>query len=198
MSSDTPAKAPVAPRRRDPEARRRAIVAAASELLVEGGGDLTHRRVADRAAVPLGATTYYFSSLDELREEALVLLGRELEDALVEFRRDVTASAGNPVPIAEFAHAYLSDRHRVGVDTALYLEALRQPHLRELAVRWFDGVVETLSAWTDPACARSVAVYMDGAALHAMLHDEPLDLDTITRAVVALMPPRASTTEENA
>ena len=39
------------PGRRDPEGRRRAIVAAAAEIIVEPGGTLTHRLVAARAGV---------------------------------------------------------------------------------------------------------------------------------------------------
>ena len=54
-------------RRRDPEARRREIVTAAAELIVEIGVDaLTHRKVAARAGVPLGSTTQYFATLDDL------------------------------------------------------------------------------------------------------------------------------------
>jgi DNA-binding transcriptional regulator YbjK len=48
-------------------ARREAIVAAASALLVSDGPDaVSHRAVAAAARVPLAATTYYFGSLDDL------------------------------------------------------------------------------------------------------------------------------------
>lgn len=48
-------------------ARRDAIVDAAAALVVERGpGSLTHRAIAQRAEVPLAATTYYFASLDDL------------------------------------------------------------------------------------------------------------------------------------
>ena len=62
-------------RRRDPEARRLAITTAAAELIVEIGVDaITHRKVAERAQVPLGATTQYFATLDDLRAAALAAL----------------------------------------------------------------------------------------------------------------------------
>lgn len=52
--------------------RRRELVAAAADLLVEGGFEaVRHRAVAHRAGAPLAATTYYFESLDELRERAV-------------------------------------------------------------------------------------------------------------------------------
>ena len=57
------------PLRRQPRgaARRDAIVEAAAALVVEAGpSTLTHRTIAQRAEVPLAATTYYFASLDDL------------------------------------------------------------------------------------------------------------------------------------
>ncbi len=40
-------------------------------LVEEGFSALTHRAVANRAGVPLASTTYYFSSVDDLAEQAL-------------------------------------------------------------------------------------------------------------------------------
>ncbi|MBD8079495.1 TetR/AcrR family transcriptional regulator [Cellulosimicrobium arenosum] len=48
-------------------ARRDLIVRAAADLIMQAGpGAVTHRAVASRAAVPLAATTYYFTGLDDL------------------------------------------------------------------------------------------------------------------------------------
>ena len=48
-------------------ARRDAIVRAAADLILqEGPASVTHRAVASRADVPLAATTYYFTGLDDL------------------------------------------------------------------------------------------------------------------------------------
>jgi DNA-binding transcriptional regulator YbjK len=76
---------PTAPRRRAARAdagappaattgppRRRAILDAALRVVARDGAEaLTHRRVAEEAAVPLGSTTYYFVSRDEMLREAL-------------------------------------------------------------------------------------------------------------------------------
>ena len=52
------------------ERRRRALVAAAAEPLLEGGFEaVRHRSVASRADLPLASTTYYFESLDDLIAE---------------------------------------------------------------------------------------------------------------------------------
>ena len=51
-----------APSQRRSRARREALLRAAVALLAEGGvRAVTHRAVADRAGVPLAATTYYFA-----------------------------------------------------------------------------------------------------------------------------------------
>ena len=54
------------------------MVAAAAQLLVEGGFDaVRHRAVAERAALPLASTTYYFSSLEDLISAAVEHNARE-------------------------------------------------------------------------------------------------------------------------
>ncbi len=58
------------------ERRRAALVAAAGELLVEGGFEsVRHRAVAHRAHIPLAATTYYFESLGDLLSNAVAHAG---------------------------------------------------------------------------------------------------------------------------
>lgn len=52
-------------------ARREALVTSAAELLVTHGPDaVSHRSVAAAAGLPLAATTYYFTSLDDLLASA--------------------------------------------------------------------------------------------------------------------------------
>ena len=58
--------------RRDPEARRQQIIKAAVRAIAEVGvGNVTHRQIAALAGVPLGSTTYYFPTLDDLVAAAL-------------------------------------------------------------------------------------------------------------------------------
>ena len=63
---------------RDPEGRKRAIVQAAAELIMELGiSNITHRKIAERAGVPLGSTTQYFATLDDLRHAAIAFLSED-------------------------------------------------------------------------------------------------------------------------
>src|SRR4029453_5628554 len=53
------------------EGRRAAILEATLRVIAAGGvDDVTHRRVAAEAGVPLGSTTYYFASRDDLVRDA--------------------------------------------------------------------------------------------------------------------------------
>lgn len=73
------------------ERRRAALVAAAGELLVEGGFEsVRHRAVAHRAHIPLAATTYYFESLGDLLSNAVAYAG-ELDVAAVRARVDAVS-----------------------------------------------------------------------------------------------------------
>ncbi len=65
------------------ERRRQALVAAAAELLLEGGFDaVRHRSVATRAELPLASTTYYFESLDDLIARAVEYSGNAELDVM--------------------------------------------------------------------------------------------------------------------
>jgi TetR/AcrR family transcriptional regulator, regulator of biofilm formation and stress response len=189
--------------RRDPARRRQAIVEAAAALIVEDGvAELTHRRAAERAGVPLGATTYYFSSLEELSDAALAHLVDYVEADLREVAEALAHGPVGPERLASLLHAYLSDRARLQADAALYEAAIRRRTLRPLALHWFDGLVKVLSNGVGPDAARALAVFADGLVVHALLHDEPMDLAPLTAAVTALLHidpetrPRASVVPE--
>lgn len=92
------------PTRRQPRgaARRDAIVTAAAALVLDvGPAALTHRTIAQRADVPLAATTYYFASLDDLVGAAGTLLAESWAthaDRVVETLVAEVAPAGDPPP----------------------------------------------------------------------------------------------------
>ena len=123
-------------------ARRDAILRAAIELVGEEGPDaLTHRAVAERAGVAVSATTYWFSSKEEIFREAVALAaGEEVE----RFERLVLDLAPRHVAPADWARevsaALAADvQSDPARPIALYeflLEAAREPALREEVQRW--------------------------------------------------------------
>src|SRR5918997_48515 len=65
------------------ERRREEILRATLRVIGARGADaVTHRAVAREAGVPASATTYYFSSKDELLEQTFLLAAREETERL--------------------------------------------------------------------------------------------------------------------
>ncbi len=123
-------------------ARREHILRATLELIGEHGSDaVTHRAVAERAALPLSATTYWFDSKEELLQETLLLAAREeverlerlvLELAPREFDVREWAAAVAAVIAADLAE----DPIRHVAFTELALEGTRRSWLAEEVARW--------------------------------------------------------------
>ena len=134
-STDTPA----APRG---VARREAMLHAAVELIGEQGPDaLTHRAVAERAGVSLSATTYWFSSKDEIFRQAVALAAGEEVARLERLVLDLAPRKLAPTAWArELSAALAADVQRNPAHpVAMYefvLEASRRPDLREEVARW--------------------------------------------------------------
>ena len=123
-------------------ARRDAILRAAVALIGEQGPDaLTHRAVAERAGVSLSATTYWFSSKEEIFREAVALAAREEVDRLERLVLDLAPRRVEPAAWArELSAALAADvRQNPARPVAMYefvLEASRQPELRDEVARW--------------------------------------------------------------
>lgn len=174
-------------RRRDPEGRRRAILAAAAELIVEhGAAALTHRAVAARANVPLGSTTQYFGSIDELRETALQRLSDEIDDELALMEPHLAEFVTSPDRAVDQLLKYLRDTRVLHADIALMTTGVTDPRLRPLALRWTDRLTDMLARHIGHERAAAIAVYLDGVTMHAGLHEQPLGHHEITRVLRAL------------
>jgi TetR/AcrR family transcriptional regulator, regulator of biofilm formation and stress response len=148
----------------------------------EGRESVTHRAVAEEAGVPLGSTTYYFDSRDDLLQQALeyvsaheverygrlseelrsVKSGRELADRLL----------SELVSAAEDRVAYIAEYE-------LWLEAGRRPELREAAQSWCDaeqrsvaGAMEALGSSDPRADASLVVAALDGLGERVLAREE--------------------------
>jgi DNA-binding transcriptional regulator YbjK len=117
------------------EARREVILRATLALIGEHGPDaVTHRAVAERAGVPLSATTYWFESKEALLQETLLLAAREeverLERLVLELApRELDASEWARSVAAVLAADLESDPVRHVAFTELVLEGTRRPWL---------------------------------------------------------------------
>jgi DNA-binding transcriptional regulator YbjK len=184
------------PRQDRSRRRREALLRATIELLGEiGAKSITHRAVAERAGLPLASTTYYFSSVQQLIEEALKLHVAErvaqlsamaavaIEArgasaiAIAERLAEVLASAPTPILVAQYQ---------------MYLEAGRNPALQPAvadALAAFEGlaagVLAALGARDPESTAEAFVALLDGFALHRLAR--PRDPAREAAALVAAM-----------
>jgi DNA-binding transcriptional regulator YbjK len=127
--------------------RRGAILEATVDILVtEGLAAVTHRAVAKQADVPLAATTYYFSSKDELIGEALGILVADEIERLARRARELGDEIRSPrAAAAAVAEVLFPDFDAVGgllAKLELYLEAARRPGLYDAAAHWQEAFLE--------------------------------------------------------
>jgi len=181
------------PRRAEQRAERRGAILDATVRILgcKGLGAVTHRAVAREAGVPLAATTYYFSSKDELITEAVGLLVADEVSELAERAAALGDDVGSPErAAAALVSVLVPDRAGVGAQLAkfeLYLEAVRRPALRPIVAKWqeaFIGLAEMALASAgipDPARRASLLVpAVDGMLMYELSRagDEPSATDT--------------------
>ncbi|WP_040766107.1 TetR/AcrR family transcriptional regulator [Tsukamurella sp. 1534] len=175
------------------ERRRAALVAAAGELLVEGGFEsVRHRAVAHRAHIPLAATTYYFESLGDLLSHAVAYAGdhdvsavRERVAAVSRRRRGEAALARLIASVffasetEEERSALVSRYERLVVCTRDPELSLLQARLRGELVDLHAEVLERSGRTVDKVRVQRLVAIEDGAALAAFTDPDA----GITRAV---------------
>ncbi len=188
--------------------RRQLLLQAAGELLMEHGfAAVSHRAVAQHAALPLSATTYYFSSLEELLEGAVLQLADGWLASAEAIAADLPAQLDGPRALAEalVRVATLGPADETAPDswTQLslydrYLEAARHPRLRPIVAEYDDRIQALLAdvlrrragspdapAGATTRTARLVLAVIDGATLRALA--EGLPVATATTAVEQLL-----------
>jgi DNA-binding transcriptional regulator YbjK len=164
------------------EARRAAIVEAAARCVGTSGPDaLTHRAVVAASGIPLAATTYYFTSIDDLRAaavEALATTQRDAADALVATlpRRPRSAAATARHAVDVVLGAARDDAHLLALYES-FLACGRHPGLREPMRRARARVDATLGELLD-RCGRRAAdvavlvTLIDGVVISALVEGD--------------------------
>ena len=163
--------------------RHEQILEATLRLIGRSGRQaVTHRAVAEEAGVPLGSTTYYFDSRDDLLGQALEhVSAQEVEryGGLAEELRQLST----PTELADRLLSELvsaaQDRTAYIAEYELWLEAGRRPDLREAAQSWCDaeqravaGALEHLGS-TDPRADASIVVAtLDGLGERVLAREE--------------------------
>ncbi|MCI2242872.1 TetR/AcrR family transcriptional regulator [Adlercreutzia faecimuris] len=176
---------------RNPAARRQEIIDAAADLISrEGTARVTNRRVAERAGVPLGSTTQYFKSIDELRRAGLAELSRRIEreyDEVFEVVAEGSRDARGSEALADAISEYLSDPVRVGADAALCAAAVEDPEVRDITRAGFDAFLGRCAPLMDVERAKILFAFTEGAVLNSCYMGVPYDRQTIRLAVALIL-----------
>ena len=165
--------------------RQAALARAAADVLLDTGFDaVTHRAVAARAGLPLGATTYYFASRDDLLAAAVDLAARDWLQACRARLEAAPAGppAGSPEHVADVVLDVVSGgygREQLLVLYQRHLESARHPALRG-AVLALDAQAQALVAEVllraglpaDPVTSRVVLAAADGLLVGALARGE--------------------------
>lgn len=188
------------------ELRRNALVLAAGRVVLRSGlAGVSHRSVAAEAGLPLAATTYYFTSLEDLLQAALQHLAEEWLQAArqrlarlpdrIEERDEVVATVLDLVAMGPVGP--VTSRASTLAAYERYVEAARHPALQP-AVRdhddLLDGLVADVLARADlpagVAWARTVVATADGALIRCLAEGADVDAAAATvRTLLDAMPP---------
>lgn len=185
------------------DARERILEAACDLIAAEGIDDVRIAKVAMRAGASTALVHHYFSTREELLEQALLhsfeLAGDE------RFAEGEGEGASATAKLAAAIEECLPQPGRFERDFVLWVElwlrAARNPELRPFAAQlyeryrdWLSGVIEAgvqngefeRPADLDDLVSRAMAI-LDGTGLRALLRDPAMDLARARRLVAELL-----------
>ena len=152
LATATPPTAGTPPRRRPRGGeRRQALLETTLRVIGEEGIDaVSHRRVAELAGVPLGSTTYWFASRQEMLTQALEHFARgEIENLRRVLAGVLDRRLSRARLVDEFTefllHQLDQTRWRTRAQYSLLQEAGRLPELEPVCREWTGAWHEVLS-----------------------------------------------------
>jgi AcrR family transcriptional regulator len=187
------------------DARERILEAACDLVAAEGIDNVRIARVAMRAGASTALVHHYFSTREELLEQALLHSFEQVGDDRFAAEADAGRSATATLAVA--IEECLPFPGRLERDWVLWVElwlrAAREPELRPLAASlygryhdWLAGVIAAgvrsgefaAPANLDVLTDRAMAM-LDGLGLRALLRDPTMEIEVARRQVAELLAP---------
>jgi len=161
-------------RRNDPDRRAR-IIAATLEMLAEHGvSQVTHRKIAEAAGVPLGSMTYYFTGIDALICEAFTQFAEQMSDYFSQHLQQAENRQQAQEAVADIiCGACIATPYQMQVMHQLYASAHCYPELKTIMQAWMKRSQQSLERFFDPFTARALDAFIEGMALHYMTDSHP-------------------------
>jgi len=183
--------------RRQSLERRAALVRATVSVLADRGvAGVTHRAVTEAAGVPLATVSYFWSSIDELTNEALGTIVAEEASGLTEATAGLTGDMSSAEELAAVAARVSAPRRPETIaQFEAYLDAARSDRHRPAvteAIAAFRGAAEATLAGAGladaAAAAEALVALSDGFALLQLAtatDPGPAPLERAFRALMA-------------
>lgn len=172
----------------DPQRKDR-IVAAALDVIVERGvHGTTHRRIAERAGVPLGSLTYYFDDLPDILRQAFARLSTTMSREY----RERLAGAGSRDEACDAvtdlicAPEYVSEREMTAL-FELYAYGTIDPEVKRIARDWMFTSRDALALHFAPDTCRALDALIEGWPTHRVFEEGALDRDLVRAVVGAIV-----------
>jgi len=174
--------------KRDPQGRRRAIAQAAAELLLfEGPKSVTHRSVAKKAQVPLGSTTQYFSSINELKRAGYDVISRGVERGYDELIAQSEKAKNDSKALAACIYDYVTNIEEVRADMVLSAAAIKDEELRALLERNNERYEASLKQYMSDNQAKMISVFTNGLMLETGIFAHQFSEELIVQIVEAIL-----------
>lgn len=174
--------------KRDPQGRRRAIAQAAAELLLfEGPKSVTHRSVAKKAQVPLGSTTQYFSSINELKRVGYDVISRGVERGYDELIAQSEKAKNDSEALAVCIYDYVTNIEEVRADMVLSAAAIKDEELRALLERNNERYEASLKQYMSDNQAKMISVFTNGLMLETGIFAHQFSEEFIVQAVETIL-----------
>jgi AcrR family transcriptional regulator len=182
-----------------PSAPERILEAACDLIAAEGIDEVRIARVAQRAGASTALVHHYFSTREELLEQALIHSFEQAGDERFQRSPDAEETATEALArgIAESLPFPGPQEREWVLWVELWLRAVREPALRPVAARlygryrdWVASLIRAgvesgeFRAGSDPEALADVAMaLLDGAGVRALLRDPAMDVTTARQLV---------------
>ncbi|HLT68457.1 MAG TPA: TetR family transcriptional regulator [Microbacterium sp.] len=172
----------------DPDRRERILDAALDVIAERGVHATTHRRIAERAEVPLGSLTYYFDGLHDIIAQAFTRMSNRMSAlyrssvALAATREEAERAVVDLICGEE----YMPEREMTLL-FEMYAYAEHSEPVARLSRDWMVRSRESLMAHFPEDVARVLDVLVEGWPMHRRFEGRPLDRALVARTVRAVI-----------
>jgi DNA-binding transcriptional regulator YbjK len=175
-------------RRARGEARKRKLIDAALVVLSRDGlAGMTHRAVAEEAAVPLASASYHFDGIKQLVEAAMKRVTDDVMATLPTEAKERTLAH-----LARLLADEVNHRRRLLLgEYELYLYIARNPGFHGDALAWLDLLTDAYAPDLAAPERRALQATIEGICLHAVLSKQHADPAVIEQTLRLAWPTEA-------